>query len=563
MAGGDSPSSADGAPPAPAPQLIEQRLVLVRTHGVKSESNGEPSVDKDGSSESNGEPSVDKDGSSGTLPNVVGPRLKKGPWTQSEDDILEAYVKRHGERNWKAVQKNTGLLRCGKSCRLRWMNHLRPSLKKGPFTKEEENLIIKLHYKMGNKWAQMAAYLPGRTDNEIKNYWNTRIKKCKNIHSLLYPADVCQQASNEDQHESTGFSSRENLPNDELLGNGIYVPNFTFDKLPYDLEDISCAPQFSDVSLSNILGQRFASKDNDSMDQTNHVEVLKESESPFPVLNENISDMFSSVELSRNQSEKFGQACGIDCHYVTNSSDKTMAPSTADFFDSCGFSNGHFSASRSTIGPSKMELPSFQDTEFDPNSWSMHSRTSAMQPTNSADACVQYTVLPAKSDCVAPRNSHQSEEALQKTHALNYMVNQQLPVGSLSSSSGTPYNVMMESSELDLRDEYWEQDPDVHALVGSSFCSSPLHPASPDELQNCELPSAETPVAGSNKLIAPQYEHGDVSPHNDDFWSDAALFLNDISLSISQDEIDMLMETDMDTEAKHVSSGTGTTTLPK
>ncbi|KAG8039383.1 hypothetical protein GUJ93_ZPchr0036g6505 [Zizania palustris] len=99
MAGGDSPSFADGAPPSPAPQMIEQRPVLVRIHEVRSESNGEPYIDTDGSSD--------------TLPNVVEPRLKKGPWTQAEDAILEAYVKRHGGRNWKAVQKNTGLLSCG------------------------------------------------------------------------------------------------------------------------------------------------------------------------------------------------------------------------------------------------------------------------------------------------------------------------------------------------------------------------------------------------------------------------------------------------------------------
>ncbi|KAL5231761.1 hypothetical protein ABZP36_030537 [Zizania latifolia] len=544
MAGGDgdSPGSSSGVPPAPAPQLIQQHRVLVSMHEVKSESNGDPSVDKDGSR--------------GTLPRVVGPRLKKGPWTPSEDDILEAYVKKHGERNWKAVQKNTGLLRCGKSCRLRWMNHLRPSLKKGPFTKEEEDQIIKLHYKMGNKWAQMTAYLPGRTDNEIKNYWNTRIKKCKNIRSLLYPADVCQQASNEDQDESTDFSFRENLPNDQRHGNGIYIPSFTFDRFPYVLEEISYAPQISDVPLSNI-GQIFASKDND------RVKVLKESGSPFPVLDANISDILSSVELSQNQSEKFRQACGIDCHYLANSSDKPTSPSTAAFFASHCFSNGHFSASRSTIGPLKTELPSFQDTEFDPNSWSMHSRTSAMQPTNFADVCVQYTELPAKSDWVPPRNSDQSEELLNKTHALNHVVNQQLSVGSLSSSAGTAGNVMTESSELDLFDEYWEQDPDFHTLVGSSFCASPLCPASPDELQNSELPSAQPPVVDSSKLIVPQYEQGDVSPHRENFWSDAELFLNEIGSSISKDEIDMLMENDMDTEAKPVSSGTGTITFPK
>lgn len=83
--------------------------------------------------------------------------LKKGPWTPTEDAILTEYVRNHGEGNWNAVQKNSGLLRCGKSCRLRWANHLRPNLKKGSFTPDEEKIIIELHAKLGNKWARMAS----------------------------------------------------------------------------------------------------------------------------------------------------------------------------------------------------------------------------------------------------------------------------------------------------------------------------------------------------------------------------------------------------------------------
>ncbi|MBA0849338.1 hypothetical protein Goshw_014610, partial [Gossypium schwendimanii] len=74
--------------------------------------------------------------------------LKKGPWTAAEDAVLADYVRTHGEGNWNAVQKNTGLARCGKSCRLRWANHLRPNLKKGAFSPEEERIIVELHAKM-------------------------------------------------------------------------------------------------------------------------------------------------------------------------------------------------------------------------------------------------------------------------------------------------------------------------------------------------------------------------------------------------------------------------------
>lgn len=83
--------------------------------------------------------------------------MKKGPWTAAEDAMLMEHVKKHGEGNWNAVQKNSGLSRCGKSCRLRWANHLRPNLKKGAFSPDEERLILQLHSKLGNKWARMAA----------------------------------------------------------------------------------------------------------------------------------------------------------------------------------------------------------------------------------------------------------------------------------------------------------------------------------------------------------------------------------------------------------------------
>ncbi|CAA7020687.1 unnamed protein product [Microthlaspi erraticum] len=101
----------------------------------------------------------------------------KGAWTKEEDERLIAYIKAHGEGCWRSLPKAAGLLRCGKSCRLRWINYLRPDLKRGNFTEEEDELIIKLHSLLGNKWSLIAGRLPGRTDNEIKNYWNTHIRR--------------------------------------------------------------------------------------------------------------------------------------------------------------------------------------------------------------------------------------------------------------------------------------------------------------------------------------------------------------------------------------------------
>nr|BAU68650.1 R2R3-MYB transcriptional factor [Lilium hybrid division I] len=101
----------------------------------------------------------------------------KGAWTKEEDQRLISYIKSHGEGCWRSLPKAAGLLRCGKSCRLRWINYLRPDLKRGNFTEAEDELIIKLHSLLGNKWSLIAGRLPGRTDNEIKNYWNTHIKR--------------------------------------------------------------------------------------------------------------------------------------------------------------------------------------------------------------------------------------------------------------------------------------------------------------------------------------------------------------------------------------------------
>ncbi|KAI4374777.1 hypothetical protein MLD38_012729 [Melastoma candidum] len=108
--------------------------------------------------------------------------LRKGPWKAEEDEVLLSHVRRHGPCNWSSIRSNGLLQRTGKSCRLRWVNKLRPDLKNGcKFSAEEERVVIELQAEFGNKWARIATYLPGRTDNDVKNFWSSRQKRLARI----------------------------------------------------------------------------------------------------------------------------------------------------------------------------------------------------------------------------------------------------------------------------------------------------------------------------------------------------------------------------------------------
>ncbi|KAK9281660.1 hypothetical protein L1049_004563 [Liquidambar formosana] len=147
--------------------------------------------------------------------------LKKGPWTPEEDHILINYIQLYGHGNWRALPKQAGLLRCGKSCRLRWTNYLRPDIKRGNFSREEEETIIQLHEMLGNRWSAIAARLPGRTDNEIKNVWHTHLKKRlkqnettpqESRHRIIDTSKYDQNSAKEPEKPVNHFSSHARVP---------------------------------------------------------------------------------------------------------------------------------------------------------------------------------------------------------------------------------------------------------------------------------------------------------------------------------------------------------------
>ncbi|XP_057478837.1 transcription factor DUO1-like [Actinidia eriantha] len=122
--------------------------------------------------------------------------IKKGPWTAEEDQVLVNFVNKYGPRDWSSIRSMGLLPRTGKSCRLRWVNKLRPNLKIGcKFSAEEERVVIDLQARFGNKWATIASYLQGRTDNDVKNFWSSRQKRL---------ARILQSSSQSKPHKNKG-----------------------------------------------------------------------------------------------------------------------------------------------------------------------------------------------------------------------------------------------------------------------------------------------------------------------------------------------------------------------
>ncbi|KAM7498209.1 hypothetical protein LguiA_022623 [Lonicera macranthoides] len=203
--------------------------------------------------------------------------MKKGAWSKEEDDKLSSYIQKFGHWNWRQLPKFAGLSRCGKSCRLRWLNYLQQNIKRGNFSKEEEDLVIRLQEEHGNKWAKIAKKLPGRTDSEVKNYWHSNLKKqvkqnsstskimknsCKNSLSNTKEQEFAQETV--DAEEALSQLSSEGYSNfSGSSSNGLYSLDFDC-VLPGDSNwstngnSISSVESYSEPFSDQMLMQRLS-----------------------------------------------------------------------------------------------------------------------------------------------------------------------------------------------------------------------------------------------------------------------------------------------------------------